>query len=42
MDLVMDTVNRDFMERGEVILRMRMDAERTSLSDDFTVGRSAS
>ncbi|HAN72422.1 MAG TPA: hypothetical protein DCQ36_12670 [Actinobacteria bacterium] len=42
MDLVMDTVNRDFIERGEDILRMRMDNERAILSGVAAVGRSAS
>lgn len=42
MDLVMDTVNRDFIERGEGILQMRMDNERAILSGVSAVGRSAS
>lgn len=42
MDLVMDTVNRDFIERGEDILRKRMDNEREILSGVSAVGRSAS
>lgn len=42
MDLVMDTVNRDFIERGEQILRTRMDNERAILSGVSAVGRSAS
>jgi len=42
MDLVMDTVNREFIERGEAILRMRMDNERAILSGVAAVGRSAS
>ena len=42
MDLVMDTVNRDFIERGEDILRTRMDNERAILSGVSAVGRSAS
>lgn len=42
MDLVMDTVNRDFIERGENILRMRMDNEKEILSGVSAVGRSAS
>lgn len=42
MDLVMDTVNRDFIERGEGILQMRMDNERAILSGVAAVGRSAS
>ncbi len=42
MDLVMDTVNRDFIERGEDLLRTRMDNERAILSGVAAVGRSAS
>lgn len=42
MDLVMDTVNREFTARGEDILRMRMDNERAILSGVSAVGRSAS
>lgn len=42
MDLVMDTVNRDFIVRGEDILRRRMDNERAILSGVSAVGRSAS
>jgi hypothetical protein len=42
MDLVMDTVNRDFIARGEAILQMRMDNERAILSGVSAVGRSAS
>lgn len=42
MDLVMDTVNRDFIQRGEDILRMRMTNERGILSGTSAVGRSAS
>lgn len=42
MDLVMDTVNRDFIARGEGILQMRMDNERAILSGVSAVGRSAS
>lgn len=42
MDLVMDTVNRDFIERGEGILRMRLANERAILSGTSAVGRSAS
>ena len=42
MDLVMDTVNRDFTARGEDILRMRMANERAILSGTSAVGRSAS
>jgi hypothetical protein len=42
MDLVMDTVNRDFIARGEGILRTRMDNERAILSGVSAVGRSAS
>ncbi len=42
MDLVMDTVNRDFIERGESILRTRMANEKAILSGTSAVGRSAS
>lgn len=42
MDLVMDTVNHEFIARGEGILRMRMDNERAILSGVSAVGRSAS
>lgn len=42
MDLVMDRVDRDFIQRGEDILRMRMDNERAILSGVSAVGRSAS
>lgn len=42
MDLVMDTVHREFIERGEGILQMRMDNERAILSGVSAVGRSAS
>jgi flagellar hook-basal body complex protein FliE len=42
MDLVMDTVNRDFIGRGEDILRMRLANERAILSGTSAVGRSAS
>ena len=42
MDLVMDTVNREFIERGEGILQTRMDNERAILSGVSAVGRSAS
>lgn len=42
MDLVMDAVDRDFIQRGEDILRLRMDNERAILSGVAAVGRSAS
>jgi len=42
MDLVMDTVDREFIGRGEDILRTRMDNERAILSGVSDVGRSAS
>ena len=42
MDLVMDTVDRAFTERGEDILRMRLTNERAILSGTSAVGRSAS
>lgn len=42
MDYVMDTVNRDFIARGEDILRMRMANEKAILSGTSAVGRSAS
>lgn len=42
MDLVMDTMERDLIARGEDILRMRMDNEREILSGVAAVGRSAS
>jgi hypothetical protein len=42
MDLVMDTVNRDFIERGESILQTRVVNERAILSGSSAVGRSAS
>ena len=37
-----NTVNRDFIERGEGILRMRLANERAILSGTSAVGRSAS
>ena len=42
MDLVMDAVDREFIERGESLLQMRMDNERAILSGVSAVGRSAS
>lgn len=42
MDLVMDRVDHEFIQRGEDILRMRMDNERAILSGVSAVGRSAS
>ena len=42
MDLVMDTTDHRFIERGEDLLRMRMDHERAILSGVSAVGRSAS
>ncbi|MGI9137289.1 MAG: hypothetical protein ACR2JS_09580 [Candidatus Nanopelagicales bacterium] len=42
MDLVMDTVNREFIERGEELLRTRVTNERAILSGSSAVGRSAS
>ena len=42
MDLVMDTVNREFIERGEELLRQRVTNERAILSGSSAVGRSAS
>lgn len=42
MDLVMDSMNSEFITRGEDILRMRMDNERAILSGVSAVGRSAS
>ena len=42
MDLVMDTVNRAFIERGETLLRTRVTNERAILSGSSAVGRSAS
>lgn len=42
MDLVMDTVNREFIERGEALLRTRVINERAILSGSSAVGRSAS
>ena len=42
MDLVMDTVNRDFIERGEALLKTRVVNERAILSGSSAVGRSAS
>jgi len=42
MDLVMDTVNREFIERGEELLKTRVTNERAILSGSSAVGRSAS
>ena len=42
MDLVMDTVDRNFIERGEALLRTRVMNERAILSGSSAVGRSAS
>ena len=42
MDLVMDTVDREFVERGEILLRTRVTNERAILSGSSVVGRSAS
>ncbi len=42
MDLVMDTVNRAVIERGETLLRTRVTNERAILSGSSAVGRSAS
>ncbi|MCX6433696.1 MAG: hypothetical protein NTX29_13275 [Actinobacteria bacterium] len=42
MDLVMDTVNREFIERGEALLKARVTNERAILSGSSAVGRSAS
>ena len=42
MDVVMDTVNRDFIERGEAILRTRLANEREIFRGSASVGRSAS
>jgi hypothetical protein len=42
MDLVMDTVNREFIERGEALLKTRVTNEREILSGSSAVGRSAS
>jgi hypothetical protein len=42
MDLVMDTVNREFIERGEALLKTRVTNERAILSGSSAVGRSAS
>ena len=42
MDLVMDTVNREFIARGEEILKVRVTNERAILSGRSAGGRSAS
>ena len=42
MDLVMDTINRDFIARGETLLKARVANERAILSGSSAVGRSAS
>ena len=42
MDLDMDTVDRNFIERGEALLRTRVMNERAILSGSSAVGRSAS
>jgi hypothetical protein len=42
MDLVMDTINRDFIARGEALLKTRVVNERAILSGSSAVGRSAS
>ena len=42
MDLVMDTVDREFIARGEEILKVRVTNERAILSGSSAVGRSAS
>ena len=42
MDLVMDSINRDFIARGEAFLKTRVVNERAILSGSSAVGRSAS
>lgn len=42
MDLVMDKVDREFVERGETLLRTRVTNERAILRGSSAVGRSAS
>lgn len=42
MDLVMDRRDTALIERGEALLRLRLENERTILSGSATVGRSAS
>lgn len=42
MDLVMDQRNAELVERGEALLRLRLDNERLVLSGSSTIGRSAS
>jgi hypothetical protein len=38
----MDTINRDFIARGEALLKTRVVNERAILSGSSAVGRSAS
>lgn len=42
MDLVMDQRNMALVEKGEALLRVRLDNERLVLSGSATIGRSAS
>lgn len=42
MDLVMDQRDTDLIERGEELLRLRLENERLVLSGSSTIGRSAS
>ena len=42
MDLVMDQRNTELIERGEALLRLRLENERLVLSGSSTIGRSAS
>jgi hypothetical protein len=42
MDVAMDRRDGELVERGEALLRLRLENERTILSGSSTVGRSAS
>jgi len=42
MDVAMDQRNSELIERGEALLRLRLENERTILSGSSTIGRSAS
>jgi len=42
MDVAMDQRNSQLIERGEALLRLRLENERTILSGSSTIGRSAS
>ena len=42
LDVAMDQRNSELIERGEALLRVRLENERTILSGSSTIGRSAS